>query len=150
MQEERRLPANKVTPQHEDVGLFSKKVGQFQVELVPRFGENGRGDLLVMGFVQGDTAVEVAFAGRRTKEAKALITHLKTIWTRANQNLPERAEPPKAEKVRCKVLIEGSWRPKYEVDKQGWQTHQYHLLAARWSFVNTAGKNISVGEPPLQ
>ncbi len=148
--EERRLPPNLTTPVYEDSGIFKSHVGQFLVDLVPRQGRNSRNDLVVKAYLDQRHAIDVVFAGRRAKKAQALIRLLETRWNAANKLAETTGEPPEADDVRLGVRVEGAWRPRFQRDDMGWQTHHYQLFAARWSYLDDAGRPVSFGEPPVR
>ncbi|WP_187432012.1 hypothetical protein ROLI_009840 [Roseobacter fucihabitans] len=146
----RRKPASEITPEYEDSGLFKSKVGQLAVELVPQMSRNSRNDLVVRGFANRTTEIEVAFAGRRVKEAGPLEARLNALMNkriREAKALGEKA--PDIDHVRLPVLIEGAWRPRFRRDQTGWETRSYYLFAARWSILDNEGNSVSFGSPPL-
>lgn len=147
---QRRVPQTEVTPEYEDSGLFKSKVGQLSVELVPQMMRNRRDDLVVRGFTNRTTAIEVAFAGRRAKEVGPLEERLKALLARATQSAALAGDPaPDIDRVRLPVLIEGAWRPRFKRDQAGWETRSYYLFVARWSILDNDGKTVSFGSPPL-
>ncbi|GFE48384.1 hypothetical protein So717_01370 [Roseobacter cerasinus] len=146
----RRKPASEVTPEYEDSGLFKNKVGQLQVELVPQMMINGRNDLVVRGFVNRNINIEVAFAGRRVKEAGPLEARLKQVRAKAIKEAAAQGKPPpEIDHLRLPVLIEGAWRPRFKRDQAGWETRSYYLFAARWSILGDDGSTVSFGSKPL-
>jgi len=147
---ERRKPASEITPEYEDRGIFKNQTTQHVVELVPKFAKNSRGDVMVMGFLQGAVPVDIVFAGRRKEQAAQVLQELRTLWSRANRNVPENGTPPDVISVRLPVRIEGAWRPRFELDDQGWQTRTYQLFAARWLMTDSTGNALSFGEPPIK
>ncbi|WP_415400793.1 hypothetical protein [Tateyamaria sp. SN3-11] len=138
-----------MTPLIEDGGLFARPPIEIEVELVPRIGKNGRGDIVIKGYVSANAVVDVVIAGRRKEQARPLLSSLQTLWSNANRGLSSHVEPPDAEQVRLSARVVGSWRPYYQVDDQGWQTHEFQLLAARWTFSPKPGVTQTFGEPPL-
>lgn len=147
---DRRKDAREVTPQYEDSGIFKNPPKQLNVELVPKFGTNSRNDVMIKGFIDADTAVDVVFAGRRKAHVEDLVNRLRALWTRANRN-PARADrPPEIDEVRLPVRIEGSWRPRFERDDQGWQTRTHQLFAARWLITGEDGEIKTYGEVPIR
>lgn len=147
---DRRKPASQVTPEYEDRGIFKNPTTQLVVELVPRFGKNSRGDVMIMGFLQGNVPVDVVFAGRRKAQAAHVMQELRILWSRANREVPPNGTPPEVEWVRLPVRIEGAWRPRFERDDQGWQTRTHQLFAARWLLTDAEGNALSFGEPPIK
>lgn len=130
---DRRKHVSLVTPASEDAGLFNKPVVQVPVELLPEVHRNLRQDLLVRAIVQGDHEVTVVFAGRRMKQAAGLLRHLKRLGAQSRQadRTSQQAERS-ASAYRVKMMIEGSWRVKFSRDDEGWESKDYHLIAARW------------------
>ena len=146
---ERRRPPHLVTPEYEDGGIFRTPPQQLLVELVPKIGKNTRSDLMVKGFIDGTIAIDVVFAGRRTKQADLLLKKLQSLWTQANRKTAPGDEPPEVDTVRLPVRVEGSWRPRFERDDQGWETRTHQLFAARW-VLNHDGESKTFGEPPVK
>ena len=94
-------------------------------------------------------AIDVVFAGRRTKQADLLLKKLQFLWTQANRKTAPGDEPPEVDTVRLPVRVEGSWRPRFERDDQGWETRTHQLFAARW-VLNHDGESKTFGEPPVK
>ncbi len=147
---DRRKPASEVTPQYEDSGIFKSPTTSFVVELVPKFGKNTRHDVMIKGFAQGEVPIDVVFAGRRKAQVETVVQELRVRWSRANHNLGASGIPPEVDDVRLPVRIEGSWRPRFERDDQGWETRTHQLFAARWLLTDKTGKAVSFGEPPIR
>lgn len=146
----RRKPATEVTPEYEDSGLFKSKVGQISVELVPQMTRNDRMDLVVRGFANRTTEIEIAFAGRRAKETGPLEARISKLLAQAIQSAKAAGEKaPDIDRVRLPVLIEGAWRPRFKRDQEGWETRRYYLFVSRWSILDDDGKTMSFGAPPL-
>jgi hypothetical protein len=140
-----------VSAAYEDASLFAGSICQVSVELVPQMTRSERHDLRVRGFVNGHHEIEVLFAGRRTREVGPLETRLKALWHRACQTAEAtKTAAPVIDKVRCPVRIEGAWRRKTTRDDSGWETHSYHIVAARWSLLDNEGQPVSFGEPPAR
>ena len=147
---DRRRPAHEVTPEYEDSGIFRNPPTHLLVELVPKFGKNSRLDLMVKGFVQSETPIDVVFPGRRKLHVEPLVQKLHALWTRANRQPGRSGRPPEIDEVRLPVRIEGSWRPRFERDDQGWQTRTHQLFAARWMIAEGDGEVRTYGEPPIR
>lgn len=147
---DRRKPASEVTPDYEDSGIFKTPTTQLVVGLVPRLGRNTRLDLMIKGFVQGEAAIDVVFAGRRRAQAEPLVQMLNALWTRANRQADKTGSPPEVDDVRLPVRIEGCWRPRFARDDQGWQTRTFQLYASRWLVTDSAGTAHAFGEPPVR
>ena len=144
-----RKPASQVTPDYEDRGIFKSEVGTFKVALIPKFDRNSRNDLLVKGFLEGQTAIDVVFAGRRTRDVGVLVAEIRRLWTQATRSGQARGDCSEPEQVRCPVLVEGAWRPRFVQDAQGWQLHHHQLYAARWWLMDASGTPIGYGERVL-
>lgn len=143
---ERRKPLSEITPEYEDGGIFKNDLVQLKVELVPLTARNSRNDLIVKGFVDETSAIDVVFPGRRTIQAKpilallqAKLTHSRKLADRANAALD-------VDKIRYPVMIEGAWRPRFKRDDNGWETRQHQLFVARWILQDSNGKAITFGE----
>lgn len=147
---DRRKPAHEVTPWYEDLGIFKSQLVQITVELVPMFGMNSRKDIMVKGFVDGNGAIDVVFPGRRKEHAKPLVARLQTMLKRANVSCGPNGTPPNIDRIRHPVRIEGSWRPRFSCDDQGWQTREHQLYAARWLVMNADGQSVTFGEAPVR
>lgn len=145
----KRRSRSEITPEIEDDGLFKAAPTDLAVELTPRIRRNSRGDVVVMGFVDKRGAIDVVFAGRRRVQTKPLISTLQAVWNKAIAGLKEGEAPPALADVRIQARVLGAWRRRFEVDDSGWQTHEYQLLAARWSFATRDGTVQSFGEGPL-
>lgn len=133
MIENRRKPKSEITAQHEDAGLFKRDVVRMPAQLIPRMWRNRRQDLLIARFVNGDTPIELLFAGRRKDTGLQVAKILEELWTRVNRAAESNDRTPEVEDVRLAVWIDGSWRLRYETDQQGWQTRHYQLIVARWA-----------------
>ncbi len=143
-----------ITPDYEDGGLFKKPPTELVVDLIPKFGKNSRGDVIIKGLVKRDVhdvEVDVIFAGRRKSESGELVTLLKRKWDNANYRV---AKTPARKEVRLPTRVQGSWRMRVaEVDDEDAQelyTKEYQLLVARWAFNSDTGEFRSFGEPPFQ
>ena len=144
-----RKADHQVSADYEDASLFSGSICQVSVDLVPQMTRSGQNDLTVRAFVNGQHEVEVVFAGRRMRDAGPLEARLKALWHRACQAAEaSKSSAPDIDKVRCPARIEGAWRRKSKRDESGWETHSYHMVAARWSLLDNDGQPVFFGEPP--
>ena len=143
-----RRAAFSVTEQEEDAGLFHSELCQIMVELIPQTRRNGRGDVIIRGFVDRKHEVDVVFAGRRAAQASALEGQLKALL-RAARTIAKAADntPPQIETLRLPVRIEGAWRRAAKRDETGWETSSYHFIAARWSLLDRHGNVVAFGKP---
>lgn len=147
MKDDHRKPAHEVTTRHEDSGLFKSRLVELSVDLAPLISQNARQDILIKGFVDGASAVDVVFAGRRRTKARALIARLQDLYARTQRAAGPSADID-ADKIRLQVRIEGSWRPRFRRDDQGWETRAYQLYAARWLVIGHDGTPVTYGDPP--
>lgn len=147
----RRRPPMQVTPLIEDAGLFKREVREVPVELVPVFSRNNRGDLVVKGFVQPQTEVEVVFAGRRLREAASLVERMKQLRMQgARSALNGHEAMNQISRLRLPVRVRGTWRLRFEPDASGWEVKSYQLLAAQWGFTDLEGYTVLAGWPPAE
>jgi hypothetical protein len=145
-----RRPASEVTPVEEDAGLFKTALCDMMVELIPQTRRNDRDDLIIRGFVDRKTEVDIFFAGRRTALVAPLETQLKALLAHARKLAAERnGPPPDIEKIRLPVRVQGAWRRSRVRDENGWETGTYHFVVARWSLLDREGSTVTFGEPPL-
>ncbi|MEP5758074.1 MAG: hypothetical protein ABJ327_01955 [Litoreibacter sp.] len=145
----RRTSPNKVTAEFEDTGLFKNKVGHIIVEVIPQMYRNTRQDLVIRGYTENNREIEVVFAGRRAKQAVQLETFLKAGRMRIVQMASARGMPaPTIDSVRCKLKVEGAWRPRFSQNKSKQQPTSYQLLAARWAILDNKGHSIAFGILP--
>ncbi len=134
----------------EDMGLFQGGMTRTQVAMTPIFGQNNRGDWIVSAVLPDGKEFQVVFAGRRAQAVGELRAELSRIWSSAVRNASARQQDrPEPHSVSMPVLIEGSWRAVFRRDGEGWETRQYQLYAARWSFVCRDGDVEVAGEAPL-
>lgn len=150
MPRNRRLPSKLVTPALEDSGIFRNTVSRFSVELVPQFAQNARRDLIIKGFLDGETAIDVVFPGRRTALAEPLCDQLKSLWTRASATARYATQQIEVDSVRLPTSLEGAWRPRFQRDDLGWQTRAHQLYVARWSLLGADGTTQTFGAPVLR
>ena len=145
-----RRNASEVTPAYEDAGLFKTAICQQMLELIPLMRRNSRDDLIVRGFVDRKTEIDIFFAGRRTAEVGPLEAQLKALMSIARKKAAAAgARPPEVEKIRLPVRVEGAWRRSRQIDDSGWETGSYHFVVARWSLLDKDGSTVSFGEPPV-
>ena len=143
---DRRKPASEITPAYEDGGIFKNELVQLMVELVPLTAKNSRNDLIVKGFVDGNSAIEVVFPGRRKVQAKPVVALLQAKLTHARKVAARTGARVDVDTLRYPARIEGSWRPRFKRDDNGWETRQFQLFAARWILKDLNGKAITFGE----
>ncbi len=144
-----RLPVHEVSASYEDAGLFRTALCQLMLELIPQMRRNDRQDLVVRGFVDRKTEIDVFFAGRRAAEVGPLERQLKALMTHARQQAASAgAKPPDVAKVRLPLRAEGAWRRSLHRDDSGWETGSYHFVVARWSLLDKDGNTVSFGEAP--
>ena len=143
-----RLPASSVTEEAEDAGLFKTDLCQIVIELIPQTRRNDRGDVIIRGFVDRKHEIDVLFAGRRSSQASALETQLKSLL-RAARTIANAAQntAPAIETLRLPIRAEGAWRRTAKRDAEGWETHSYHFVAARWSLFDRHGNVVAFGKP---
>ncbi|MGA9411054.1 MAG: hypothetical protein WBV78_11500 [Roseobacter sp.] len=142
-----RRPAHEVTASYEDAGLFKTAICQLMLELIPQMRRNDRQDLIVRGFVDRKTEIDVFFAGRRTAEVGPLEKQLKAMMTHARNLAAENdAKPPDVTNIRLPLRAEGAWRRSLQRDDSGWETGTYHFVVARWSLLDKEGQTVSFGE----
>ncbi|MEP5728800.1 MAG: hypothetical protein ABJL67_05455 [Sulfitobacter sp.] len=135
-----------ITPTYEDQGLFKRPLVEIQTELLPQIQLSKRGDMHVRGFIGGGQEITVVFAGRRT--AQAAIVHNQLGWLQAQASKKGVAFDEESEHFRLKVLVNGSWRPKFTRDEMGWESHTHHLIAARWIVNDPRAKSSAHGTAP--
>lgn len=144
-----RKPAGEATAAYEDAGLFKTNICQMMIEVIPQMQRNDRQDLVVRGFVDRKTEIDVLFAGRRAKEVGPLENQLKAMMANARKIAAETgAKPPDVGKIRLPVRVEGAWRRTLQRDDSGWETGTYHFVVARWSLLDKDGNTVSFGEAP--
>lgn len=148
MKSRRKFDVADPPPDYEDRGLFKTPPSRLDVSLVPKIWRNKRDDWLIRGHVFGDTAVEVLFAGRRRKAAEPLIEHIRVIWSRANHALAPGKPPLEIDSVRYPIVVTGSWRIRFEMDKSGWQSRHYQLVVAQWTPAD-ARSEVVLGDSPM-
>lgn len=147
----RRRPASQITPQIEDAGLFKREVRDVPVELVPVFSRNNRRDLVVKGIVRPGTEIEVVFAGRRLREAAALVERMKKLRAQGvRAAMTGHDAMLRIQQLRLPVQVRGTWRLRFEPDTSGWEVKSYQLLAAQWAFTDLDGSTVVCGWPPEQ
>lgn len=144
----RRAPDAAITRTREDSGLFKKGVVPFDIELVPQKARSSRGDLVIKGFFQKDTQIDVIFAGRRAMETAPLELCLERMFSNAVRDATRNQTQTNIDNIRFPVHVEGSWRPHFLRDMSGWETRSYQFLVAQWSFIDEAGTKTEFGELP--
>lgn len=144
-----RRPEHEVTASYEDAGLFRTAICQLMLELIPQMRRNDREDLIVRGFVDRKTEIDVFFAGRRAEEAGPLEKQLKAMMTHARKQAARNGtKPPDVTTIRQPLRAEGAWRRSLQRDDSGWETGSYHFVVARWSLLDKDGQTVSFGETP--
>ena len=145
-----RKPPSEVTPLYEDTGLFKTAVREMMLELIPQMRRNDRQDLIVRGFVDRKTEIDVFFAGRRVAEVGPLENQLKALMAYARKTAASaNAEAPDITKIRLPVRAEGAWRRSRQRDDSGWETGSYHFVVSRWSLLDQKGNTVTFGEKPV-
>ena len=144
----RRAPATAITPVKEDSGLFKKGVVPFDFELVPHKARSSRGDLVIKGFFQKETQIDVIFAGRRAMETAPLELCLERAFSNAIRDAARKQTQTNIDNIRFPIHVEGSWRPHFLSDMSGWETRSYQFLVAEWSFADEPGTKVVFGELP--
>ena len=144
-----RKAPSEVTPIYEDAGLFKTAICDLMLELIPQMRRNERQDLIVRGYVDRKTEVDIFFAGRRAAETGPLETQLKALMTHARKTATaNKTQLPDIDKIRLPVRAEGAWRRSLKRDDSGWETGSYHFVMARWSLLDQAGNTVTFGEAP--
>jgi hypothetical protein len=143
-----RKPLKEVTPEYEDRGLFKSPPTRLEVNLVPKIWKNTRGDILIRGHVFDGVAIEVLFAGRRMKTAAKLVDTIRLLWTRANQQHPAESPPLNVDSIKYPIVVNGSWRVRFETDRANWQTRHYQLIVAQWRPKDAQNPDAMLGEMP--
>lgn len=139
-----------ITPFYEDAGLFRTALCDMMLELIPQMHRNDRQDLVVRGFVDRKTEVDILFAGRRAAQVGPLENQLKTLMKHARKKTDETGRPPPdVSKIRLPIRAEGAWRRTLRRDETGWETGTYHFVVARWSLLDGKGNTVTFGESPL-
>ncbi|OUS36294.1 hypothetical protein A9Q94_09995 [Rhodobacterales bacterium 56_14_T64] len=146
--QERRAPASEISPAREDAGLFKKGVTHLDLELVPHKTRTSRGDLVVKGFFQQNTQVDVIFAGRRAMETAPLELCLERLFSNVVRVAMRNQTQTNIDSIRLPVNAEGTWRPHFLRDLSGWETRNYQFLVAQWSFTDERGSVVEFGELP--
>ena len=136
---DRRISFDLVTAQSEDRGLFRGLPVQIVVDLVADYTQNARKDLIIKGFVEGHRAIDVVFAGRRAAMAGPLMRRLRAVSAEAARRARTERRGFDPDAVRLPVRVEGSWRPRFETDEQGWQRRHFQFFAARWMLADRDG-----------
>lgn len=146
---ERRKQQEDISPRYEDTGLYNNALVVSKVELVPMMTRNNRRDLVVRGYVQGQSEVSVVFPGRRAREVAPLQLRLQSMLERYRKEA-QTVDETDIDTLRLPVTVQGRWRSHFQRDKSGWQTRGYQLVAAQWGMINEMGEAVFYGEPPKQ
>lgn len=143
-----RRPDHLITPAYEDNGLFRSPVRRVTVGLVPQMHRNNRQDLVVRGFMSDGAAIQVLFAGRRSKQAQGVVARLRALLFHARAQTPG-WQSSGVDTVQLPIRIEGVWRSRFSRDAWGCETRQFQLIAARWAMFDEAGVAHLCGEAPV-
>lgn len=129
----------------EDAGLFPRGVTRIQVSLLPRLGENARGDWIVSAFLPGGQEIDIIFAGRRVAAAKRLKSELMHRWALSCKKAAAKGKRASGvEAGQLEVLVEGGWRTLFERDDMGMEARRFQFVAARWTYFSS-DNTIEVG-----
>lgn len=146
---ERQKRAGRTSPAAEDLGLFAGEVCVVPVGLVPVFHSNKRGDVIITGVLEGERDIPILFAGRRVARVRPLVAALKALRSdRMRAAMGARLPPPDVMTLRLPCRIEGVWRAQFQSDPTGWDRRTFHLVAARWSYVDGSGRTVEGGIAP--
>lgn len=140
--ENRRLKSKNTDPIYEDAGLFQGSTCVVDVKLIPVMQRNNRGDLVIKGLLPNDKEIAVTFAGRRVREAA-------TVVARLNALRDQQTTYSNVRNSQLPMQIEGTWRPQFVMDENGFETRTFHLIAAKWSVVSASGMPAAFGQPPM-
>lgn len=147
--EQTRRDPKQVSPIEEDAGLFKTDLCTVSIALVPVYYSNRRKDIIIRGFVKSDLRADVAFAGRRVREAKPLIEELTKMKTAAFKAAVQRQLPvPELDTLRLHADVDGTWRRRFLEDEDGWEKRVYQLNAACCSVTLPNGLKLTVGMAP--
>lgn len=128
----RRIKPKNVDPSYEDTGLFQGALCSVELALIPIMRKNNRGDLVIKGILKSGKEIAVTFAGRRAHQAAQVVARLNTLRDQRStySNLRDSQLP---------IQIEGTWRPQFVTDANGFETRTFHLIAAKWSMATQPG-----------
>jgi len=140
MQNRRIQPAT-ADPTYEDSGLFQAATCKVEVMLIPVIHKNNRGDLIIKGIMENDKEIAVTFAGRRAREAAPVVARLNALRD-------QKSTYANVRKIQLPMQIEGSWRPQFVTDENGFETRTFHLIAAKWAIPSATGAPSSFGQSP--
>lgn len=144
MSDERRKPRGLVTPQYEDRGIFKNEIISLPVWLVPRVGRTQRRDVVIHGHYRTETdgmlPIECIFAGRRIQYGYPLLDLLQRRLGR-NPSPGAKAVP---------IHVNGAWRYRFDVARDGWQDRFRQFMVAQWVHVAPDGKQEIIGEPVIR
>lgn len=145
---QRRKPSLHHIPAYEDAGLFKNTVAPIDLYLVPEMHRNARQDLVVRGFVQGHQ-MDVIFAGRRAQQVRPLEMHLINLLSQYRGRAHGGNAPLNIDNLRVPLRVEGTFRPKFSSDNDGWETRCYHYMVARWTMIDPQGNIDVYGAPAI-
>lgn len=137
----RRLKPKNIDPSYEDTGLFQGTLCQVEVTLIPIMRKNNRGDLVIKGIIKNDKEIAVTFAGRRARQAAEVVAKLNALRDQKSTyaNIKHSQLP---------IVVEGTWRPQFVTDEDGFEVRTYHLIAAKWSLATGSGAPAAYGQAP--
>lgn len=128
--------------------MFRSPVRRITVGLVPQMHRNNRQDLVIRGFVQDGSAIQVLFAGRRAKQAKGLEARLRSMLFQVRSKTPGWRDEG-IDTIQLPMRVEGVWRSRFSRDAWGCETRYFQLIAARWAMFDDAGVAHLFGETPV-
>ncbi|GGB14971.1 hypothetical protein [Allosediminivita pacifica] len=150
----RRRETTAMTRRVEDAGLFRMPSSSMVVVMTPRFRRNRRGDCIIEGFVVDGrnelVAVEVLFAGRRSRHVQPLLNRL----ARLSEDVAAEAakagrRTPSPEDIRMPIQAKGSWRNRFTEDADGLQEKFLQFAVAQWSIIDPPNPPRLFGERPV-
>lgn len=111
---------------------------------------NRRKDIVVKGYIKDGRQIDVLFAGRRANDAAAIVKLLQALQSKLRQpGFQKRMEKAKFSAIRLPVQVEGAWRPQHTIEKDGFQSRRFQLIAARWNLSTGKGRIFHYGKPAL-
>ncbi|WP_425039060.1 hypothetical protein [Primorskyibacter sp. S187A] len=137
-------------PETEDIGIFKAPMTDVSVTVTPARARNNRGDVLLKGFVNGTSGMEVLFAGRRRAIAEPLVAHLNRRWAQMRRAAgSDKMDRIETSSVRIPIQVLGCWRTRFETEEDGWRSKIHQLVVAQWSLTTPDGQRVTHGEAPL-
>lgn len=133
----------------EDAGIFKGGVVDVAFEVTPLRKRTTRGDMLVMGFING-VGIEVIFPGRRRASTGPLLSRLDHLVRQANREAQQAKKPtPSMMQIRFPLKAQGTWRTRIHRDPHDIVERTHQLLVARWTMRDGAGIERTYGDPPV-